>query len=282
MSKNVRSDGVKSLLFIVTVLFIVGGVGGFLGTGGRAFSDPSFLERYTIYMILGAVGLGIFGVLALVNFVNGREVVFVPIHDPEDSLFGDRFLFFRSPVLFALVSILFSLAYAFYFAFVKGTFFSVVPQSVANVSTVWSQAIFPLVENVFFFAILPLILLNIVRKLFFVSNRPVYWGFVLVVIPLLSGFGWSLFHNLVYGAQESAKVSTFVFGVLWVFLTLLFMSQIISLALHFAVNLALALSSSGELASDWTKFFIIVCWVAILLVTVVYARFLSNRRGVYN
>ena len=211
MVNSVKSDGLKTLYFIIVLAFIVFIVGGFLGTAGKGFSDADFKERYSLYFIFGLSSLLIFGLIALTNFISGKELIFLPVHDPEDSLVGDSSLWVRSPILFSLVSLVLAFVFAFYFAFFKNTFFSSVPQSISSVSTVWSQSILPLVENPFFFVLVPLILLFFNRRFFFKSNRALYWGVNLVVIPLVSAFMWVIFHNLVYAGSESAQLSTFIF-----------------------------------------------------------------------
>jgi hypothetical protein len=276
---NVKSDGLKTLYFIIAVAFLVFVVGGFLGTAGGGFSDADFKERYSLYFIFGLSSLLIFGLIALTNFISGKQVIFLPVHDPEDSLVGNSSLWVRSPILFSLVSLILAFIFAFYFAFFKNTFFSSVPQSISSVSTVWSQSIFPLVENPFFFLLVPLVLLFVNRRLFFKDSRALYWGLNLVVIPLISAFMWVIFHNLVYSGSESAQLSTFIFGFLWVMVTMLFMSQIIGLALHFAVNFAVALRINGELGSDSVKVGIIAFVVFLIIVAIWYYRYASKSKS---
>lgn len=277
---GVKSDLVKTLYFVAVVAFLVFVVGGFLGTAGRGFSDPDFKERYSLYFIFGISGLLIFLILALANFFSGRERVFVPVHDPEDSLVGDSSLWVRSPVLFSLISLLFAFLFAFYFAFFRNMFFSSVPMAISSVSSVWSQSIFPLVENPFFFVLVPLGLLFVNRKFLFKDFRAAYWGVNLVIIPLISAFLWTIFHNLVYGASESAQLSTFIFGFLWVAVTLFFMSQIVGLALHFAVNFAVALRMDSALGSDLVRLGLFIGWVVVLVITIFYYRHLKSKWGV--
>ena len=51
MVNSVKSDGLKTLYFIIVLAFIVFIVGGFLGTAGKGFSDADFKERYSLYFI---------------------------------------------------------------------------------------------------------------------------------------------------------------------------------------------------------------------------------------
>ena len=97
----------------------------------------------------------------------------------------------------------------------------------------------------------PLVLLFFVRKWFYSSQRVLYWVLVLLVIPLISAFGWMVFHNLVYGADEVAGVFTFLFGFVGTFLSTSSMSFIPWSVLHFLTNFVISAKKQGLFASDF-------------------------------
>ena len=167
---------------------------------------------------------------------------------------------------------------AFFFAFSFNIVFSSIPQSVTGITSIWSQSIFPLTENIFFFSFFPLIALYFCTK-FFYTNKPVYWFINLIIIPLVSAFLWMQFHNLVYGSQEVAQTTTFIFGFMWVFFTMLFMSQIIGIVLHFFVNFSVATRQAGLFGADYFGITLIIVWVAILIITILYARSLKKSKA---
>jgi hypothetical protein len=79
------------------------------------------------------------------------------------------------------------------------------------------------------------------------------------------------FHNAVYGSDDVALLSTFIFGYVGALVTLATMTLIPFGVIHFLSNLMLSLKKHGAFANDFTGIILGVIWfLAVVLFVYVY------------
>jgi hypothetical protein len=159
-----------------------------------------------------------------------------------------------------------------YFSAVKlNRFFTAIPQQIASSSKVWADSAFPALAETVLFAIPYSLIVFWLEKKFKKSSPVLFWILALVVLPFVFGFLWMGFHNAVYGSDDVALVSTYVFGVIGTFLTMAFRSLIPFATVHFVSNLMLSLKKHGWFANDLTGFMLALIWIfCVLLFIYVY------------
>ena len=269
---DIKKDGKTS--FIVTISFIaVMVIAAFALTAGKGLDDPNFVSRFILYAILGTVGIAYVILVALYNVSAKKRVLKVIIHDPEESIIG-KFKVVRNPLLLGLVTLDIFTIPLFYAGKYSNTFFSGISftrQQITTFSNLWANSAFPLNENWLF--LVPISLLytwnwKANRK----SNIVLFWAINLIGIPVLMAVGWMLFHNAVYGSDEAALLSTFIFGGISVMLTMLTVSVIPWLILHFLTDFMLALKKFGLMSSDTIAFAVFAFEILFIILTIIVWR----------
>lgn len=245
-------------------------------TGGRGLEDEVFTRNFLIYSVLAGIGLiGVVIFSALNRF--GQSNFVVPIHDVEESvLSGVGWV--RNPYLLSVLCLLVFVPVFVFIGMSKQTFFTqtlFTSQQITSFASVWGDSVFPAVaENLLF--LIPLILLS--SWVLGLRNRYASRFLDLFFVPLVVGLLWMSFHGLVYGSNEVALFSTFIFGFLGGFLTNVTKSFIPWLVLHFATNFSISLFKNGLFGNQFLLAGLLGLWVLFLVVC--FGLFLAQRRGV--
>lgn len=276
-----RSDivgDVKKLGLFTIVFFFLSFIAVLALTVGRGLSDADFTKSFTLYLIIGGVGLGAIIAFVVYNWLRLKWVFIVPLHEPEDSLVGGLRIF-RNPVLLLLFFLMLFFP-LFFWAGSSQTFFSAIPhfQAVSKAGGVISDSLLPSINETLVFFI-PLVVLLSLCYFFFVRRLHVkgwFYFFGLIIIPLLLGWLWVGFHNLVYSGNEVAQLSTFIFGFLWIFFTVLTMSIIPAITLHFLTNFVLSIRSRGVLSSD--QFLLWLVFIELFLIILFFIVYKFDKR----
>lgn len=269
---------------IGVVIFVIFFLSYFMLTAGRGIEDKSFTDKMNIYLVMGGGGFAyIIFVLVWNNATHKRRLRLI-VHEPEEAfpVFGRLKAFANPLLLFLGTFIVFGLP-LFFLAKFSNTFFSGIPfkaQQITHVASVWGAAVFPAIaENLLIFIPLSLVYTWNYRKNW-LRSKGLFFTINLTVIPLLFSFGWYLFHTQVYGSNEVALVSTFLFGLVGVFLTMVSMSIIPWAVVHFLTNFMLALKENGLLSSDALLVYVVVVEVGLIGVYWVVSALDKKRYGV--
>ena len=259
----------RTAFFVSIVLLVVMVVSGYALTLGRGLEDPSFVQRFILYSILGGVGLLYLLGVNLYNYITRTRVLKSIFHDPEEGFFrGVKFV--ENPLLLGLTVLALFMLPLYYLGRYSNTFFSGIPfhaQQITTFSNIWADAVFPaLAEN--FFIFIPLGLLYTWNYKKNRGNPGLFWTINLLGLPLVFAFAWMLFHGEVYGSSEVALVSTFFFGFFGVLATMSTVSFIPWALLHFLTNFMLALKKYGLMSSDSIFFYLILVEVLIIILWV--------------
>ena len=250
-----ETAGIIIALIIVSVLIplIVGfGLGGFEEVfTGKALTISDYFINNIFYFIILTVSIIFFLVIKFREIIiygdenpitSNKNVLFANIigHDERDSLlwnlgeyFRKRgytkkniFQFLMNPLRLIMIFLVLGIIIGMLGA-VTNTFLSKFPsvqQQFTETGKIISVAE-PSAgsENIFFIWILLAIPFNLilwgVKKLRL--PRWAYWLFLILFIPA-GGLLWAGFHRIVYGALEEKLLSTFIFGSVGTFLTILF------------------------------------------------------------
>lgn len=249
---DVRKDFLHDLKWLggFAVFIAVFVVGGYLAlTAGRGLESEKFTTRFYIY-----IGMAIFGFLFIAGVKASRSLfkfkVDVPLHDPEMGLINIGVV--RNPVSLISLLVIVLLLPLFFLGKYGGIFFSSV-QQISVFSNLYADSAFPAVaENLLVGGvILGLLLMLIWRFKLNKDTQAVFWLLALLVIPLFLAWIWLNFHNLVYSSDEVAGVFTIVFGFVGIFVTVLTMSQIPWIVIHFLTNFVLSAKKAGMFSSDF-------------------------------
>lgn len=261
--KDIKHDFRTAFIFTIIVI-VIEVLGIFALTTGRGIEDEAFRTKFILYSIIGGVGILFVFVVALTNFITGKRNLKLIVHEPEEALVQSKVL--GNPLLLFLGTLMVFSVPLFFLAKFSNTFFSGIPfgaQQITTFSSIWGDSTFPaLNENLMFFVPLALVFTWNWKK-----NRhgATFWLLNLVVIPLVFASLWMLFHGQVYGSNDVALVSTFVFGFVGVMFSLFTMSFIPWAVIHFLTNFMLALKRYGELSSDQVLLWVIVFEVVVVL-----------------
>ena len=98
-----------------------------------------------------------------------------------------------------------------------------------------------------------------------------------LIVPLIIAFLWAGFHRIVYGNNEAALATTFLFGLIGSFLTVAFGSFIPWYTWHFFNNAFVALASVSLFREDLLLVFAIL-WIIALAFYIGIEIFLATRR----
>jgi len=251
-------------VFVMTIFllaFMV--ISGFLLTAGRGLDDNTFVLRFIIYSILGGTGLLFMFVVSLYNYINHTRTLKTIVHDPEEGILKIKAVY--NPVLLFLMTLILFTLPLFFLGKFSNTFLSGVPFKVQQITTfanIWADSVFPaLAENLFIFILLALVYTWNFKKNY-KRNGVMFYSINLIFLPLLFAFLWMFFHLKVYGSNEIALLSTFVFGFIGILLTMSTMSFIPFAVLHFLTNFMLSIKRYNLMSSD------------LVLVTMIVAEFL--------
>ena len=270
------------VVFIVSIFILaLMVVSGYALTAGRGLDDNTFVLRFTIYSILGGSGILFLFIVNLYNFINGTRLIKTIVHDPEEGVLGSLKTV-RNPWLLLLATLILFTIPLYFLGKFSNTFFSAVPfanQQITTFSNIWADSVFPaLAENLFIF--IPLCLVYTWNfKANYRKNRTGFYAINLLVIPLLFAFAWEFFHWKVYGSNEVALLSTFIFGLIGVLATMTTVSFIPWAVLHFLTNFMLSLKKYGLMSSDNVTFAIIVFEAVLIIAWVVVYRLDKSRSG---
>ena len=270
------------VVFIVSIFILaLMVVSGYALTAGRGLDDNTFVLRFTIYSILGGSGILFLFIVNLYNFINGTRLIKTIVHDPEEGSLGSLKTV-RNPWLLLLATLILFTIPLYFLGKFSNTFFSAVPfanQQITTFSNIWADSVFPaLAENLFIF--IPLCLVYTWNfKANYRKNRTGFYAINLLVIPLLFAFAWEFFHWKVYGSNEVALLSTFIFGLIGVLATMTTVSFIPWAVLHFLTNFMLSLKKYGLMSSDNVTFAIIVFEAVLIIAWVVVYRLDKSRSG---
>ena len=275
---DIKHDYVLSFwVFVGFILFAVVSAGAL--TIGRGVEELSFVKQFSLYLIIGIVGVLFIFLVDLFNFFTRKRNLKAILHDPEDSLFASvKFRVVFNPVLLALGSLLLFLPLTYFSARFKNVFFTAIPQQISEFSKVWADAMFPAICETLLFAVpYSLAVFWAERN---IRNRVLYWFVTLLVFPLVFGLLWMFFHNAVYGSDDVALLATFVFGFVGTLLTMATRSLIPFAVVHFVSNLMLSLKRHGLFANDLTAFVLVVVWLfGAVLFFYVYKADVNKARG---
>ena len=291
-SKDIRHDFSTAFwFFVIIVLFMVGA--GFVLTTGGGVTNANFKDRFLLYSILGGLGFAFLFGVDLFNFVTGTRALKTIVHEPEESVVG-AWRVAKNPLLLFLFSVIVFLPITLIFASVSNTFFSSSPfysQSFltsatsgvgsffASITATVSDAGFPsLAENLFAFVLMSLAYTFVYKKLY-KSNKTVHFLITLLVFPIVFGLMWMFFHASAYGTNDVALRSTLFFGVMGVFLSMLFMSFIVWAVFHFLTNFMIVLRGYGYLANDGWIVGLAFVWVLFIILFVIVLRFDKAKNG---
>lgn len=241
--------GILAFYFSVSfglTLFALFVIGGFTG-----LSDPDFIlrsdivVRYLIFAVVGGVVITSIKIREIIGGKNRGIFDYAIIHDfNQDSLLGKlplpksirtffaswwkTYLFFL--ILFSILGLISTQANIFLSEIPR----NLIVQQINPTGQVILSAEPPAgAENIFFCGII-FILYGFFRLL----QRKFKWseGVTLVIgvpiIAIINGFIWMSYHHLVYSTQETALLSTFIFGASGAFLTFAFGSILPWWALH--------------------------------------------------
>lgn len=271
------------VVFLISIfLLALMVVSGYALTAGRGLDDNTFVLRFTIYSILGGSGILFLFIVNLYNFINGTRLIKTIVHDPEEGILGSLKTV-RNPWLLLLMTMIIFTVPLYFLGKFSNTFFSAVPfhvQQITTFSNIWADSVFPaLAENLFIF--IPLCLVytwNFKRN--YRKNRTGFYAINLLLIPILFAFAWEFFHWKVYGSNEVALLSTFIFGFVGVLATMTTVSFIPWATLHFLTNFMLSLRKYGLMSSDNVTFFIILLEFILIIAWVVVYRLDKSHSGV--
>lgn len=268
-----KNKDITRLLYFVAIVIFLSFIGALALTVGRGLDSVEFFTRFQIYLLFGVIGIS--GIIVATFFARSLSFLVVPLHNPESSLFGDLRVF-RDPVLLTLACFILFFP-LFFYAGAKQVFFSSIPQQISAFSNVLSDSLFPaLYENLLMF--IPIIVGVGLLGFYFKkrSYNPVLYYFGLyVVLPVLMGFLWMAFHNLVYSGSESSQLFTFLFGLFGTLITLLSMSFVPWFVLHFCTNFVLSVKTRGLLSSD---LFLAELWGVYILVVLLFFYLWGKRK----
>lgn len=255
-------------LFVVFVLALFF-VGSLVLTAGKGFSDPAFLNKYLTYFTFGIVGLAVISVAIFYNRLV-KPIFVVPLNNPDDSVFSSV-AFLRNPFLLSLTFIVI-LFIPLYLSASGGVFFSSIPQQVSEFGNVFGDSVLPgLNENLLMMTFIILVLSA--GSFFFLNRLKSRSGFGLfkfLIFPLLMGGIWTVFHNLVYGSNEGALISTFVFGFVGGFLTVVFMSFYPWFILHVLSNFMVSIRDRGYFGNDVFILFLWFLWIVCVFLLLIF------------
>lgn len=269
----------NTVLWVSIVVFVLMVISGFALTAGHGLEDNTFVLRFTIYSILGGAGLAFLLVGNFLNFFNHKRIIKTIVHDPEDGLLGGLRVV-RNPLLLMLGMFIVFLLPLFWLGKFSNTFFSGIPfkaQQITTFSNIWADSVFPaLAENMFIF--IPLCLIYTWNWKANKGRGTVFWAINLIVIPLVFAFAWQFFHLAVYGSNEVALVSTFIFGFVGVLLTMTTMSFIPWAAIHFLTNFMLAVKQYGLMSEDLVTVVLVAFEVLLVIAFIFVWRLGKDRR----
>jgi hypothetical protein len=263
--EDIRRD-YKTTFVVGVVLLVFMFLSGYVLTAGRGLQDPVFVNRFILYSVLGGAGLLFIFLVDLSNFVTGVRRLKTIVHDPEESILRGVKAVGNPLLLVLLIFMLFTIP-LFFLGKVSNTFFSSIPfavQSISSFGNIWSDSVFPaLAENLFIFIGLALVYTWNFKKNF-AKRKALFFSVNLIFIPVIFAFLWMFFHLSVYGSSESALVTTLVFGGIGVLVSMLTMSILPWIVIHFLTNFMLALKKYGLMSSDS-----VVVWAVLFEVLVV-------------
>ena len=271
-AEDIKRD-YKTTFAVSIVLVVFMFLSGYVLTAGRGLQDPSFVNRFILYSLLGGSGLAYIFLVDLSNVLTGMRRLKTIVHDPEEGvLAGNKVI--GNPLLLALLTFILFMIPIFFIGKVSNTFFSSLPfatQQITTFGNVWSDSVFPAIaENLFIFIGLALVYTWNYKK-YYAKSRALFFVINLIVIPIVFAFMWAGFHLAVYGASEQSLRTTLFFGGIGVFVSMLTMSILPWIIIHFLTNFMLALNKYGLMASDSTLIWtIIIEIVFIILFFVVY------------
>lgn len=285
-SVDIKHD-YKTTFVISIVLFIFMFLSGFVLTAGGGSSDQNFINRFTLYSILGGVGLAFIFSVNIYNLlfhVRGLKTI---VHEPEESLLKGLKVTSNPFLLVLLTFILFTIP-LYFMGKVSNTFFSSIPfvsQSATSIvssgtsvfANIWSDAIFPaLAENLFIFIALALVYTWNFKKNY-KSRKGLFYVLNLLVIPVVFAFLWQLFHMAIYGSSQSALAFVFVFGLFGVFVSMLTMSILPWAIIHFLTNFMVALQKYNLMSSD-NVFYLLLGFEVLCIVLFIVVYRLDKKR----